>query len=115
MINIAQCRQCGDIIESRTHHEYVTCMCGAISLDGGSAYWRTLVQNSFDDVIRLVEYVKGVTDERPLGCGGCREYKGLEICAACRAWYCVFCDGPTNEVTECDHLNNLILPGDYDV
>lgn len=36
--NRAQCKLCGDIIESFHHHDYVTCKCGEISVDGGLAY-----------------------------------------------------------------------------
>ena len=38
--NKAQCLICGDIIESKTRHDYVTCSCGNISVDGGLDYCR---------------------------------------------------------------------------
>lgn len=38
--NKAQCTKCGDVIESRTVHEFVGCKCGSIFLDGGRDYWR---------------------------------------------------------------------------
>jgi hypothetical protein len=38
--NAAQCLQCFDVIESRHRHDYVTCSCGSISVDGGLAYLR---------------------------------------------------------------------------
>ena len=38
--NMARCRQCKDIIESKFRHDFVTCKCGAISVDGGSDYQR---------------------------------------------------------------------------
>lgn len=31
---------CGDIIQSMSRHDMVTCKCGKNSIDGGSAYWR---------------------------------------------------------------------------
>lgn len=34
----AKCRLCNDIIESKHRHDYVTCSCGEISVDGGSEY-----------------------------------------------------------------------------
>lgn len=40
MRNDAKCRKCGDIIESVTRHDFVTCKCGAISVDGGQDYFR---------------------------------------------------------------------------
>ena len=38
--NRCQCRQCEDIIESRHRHDFVSCKCGAIFTDGGTAYIR---------------------------------------------------------------------------
>jgi hypothetical protein len=38
IVNKAQCRACGDIIESKSVHDFVTCDCGAISVDGGVDY-----------------------------------------------------------------------------
>ena len=38
--NIAKCTKCGDIIESKYRHDFVTCGCGAISIDGGNDYWK---------------------------------------------------------------------------
>ncbi len=37
-INRAKCRKCGDIIESRYRHHFVSCTCGAICVDGGREY-----------------------------------------------------------------------------
>lgn len=36
--NAAKCLLCGDIIESRSVHDFVTCNCGNISVDGGLDY-----------------------------------------------------------------------------
>ena len=33
--NMARCKKCGDVIESRHVHDYVPCECGAIAVDGG--------------------------------------------------------------------------------
>ena len=40
IINAIQCRHCGDVIESKSTHDYVTCSCGACSVDGGNDYLR---------------------------------------------------------------------------
>ena len=40
MRNRARCRRCGDTIESKTRHDFVTCGCGAIFVDGGTDYFR---------------------------------------------------------------------------
>lgn len=40
--NSVQCKKCKDIIESLHGHDYVTCSCGACSVDGGKDYLRRL-------------------------------------------------------------------------
>ena len=36
--NSARCKKCGDEIESKHRHDFVTCRCGAVSVDGGKSY-----------------------------------------------------------------------------
>ena len=38
--NTAVCLSCGDKIFSMHRHDFVTCTCGAISVDGGQSYLR---------------------------------------------------------------------------
>lgn len=38
--NIIRCKKCGDIIESKTRHDYQECSCGAVFVDGGIDYQR---------------------------------------------------------------------------
>ena len=38
--NAAKCLKCGDTIESIHRHDYVTCSCGNVSVDGGTDYLR---------------------------------------------------------------------------
>lgn len=35
-----RCLKCNDIIESKDLHDYVSCKCGACSIDGGNQYIR---------------------------------------------------------------------------
>ncbi|HDJ5075824.1 TPA: hypothetical protein PQS58_002000 [Staphylococcus aureus] len=64
--NIAKCKICDDVIESKHTHDYVMCKCGAIFLDGGKKYqrygwWTEKVQGkSRDEIIdfSLLEYAK---------------------------------------------------------
>jgi hypothetical protein len=58
--NSATCRKCKDFIFSRHVHDFVTCKCGAISVDGGQDYLRRVgdpadfIESSFsldDDVV----------------------------------------------------------------
>lgn len=36
----ARCLDCGDVVESKHRHDFVTCSCGALFLDGGTDYVR---------------------------------------------------------------------------
>lgn len=38
--NAVSCNCCGDFIVSKHRHDFVTCSCGAVSVDGGQAYLR---------------------------------------------------------------------------
>ena len=38
--NSVQCKNCGDIIESTSRHDFRTCSCGKVSVDGGHDYLR---------------------------------------------------------------------------
>ena len=54
--NKIQCRHCGDIIESKIVHDFVTCKCGCCSVDGGKYYLKRTYRNSSEkDYIDLSE------------------------------------------------------------
>ncbi len=36
--NKIKCRYCGDVIESTYTHDFRTCKCGKVSVDGGLSY-----------------------------------------------------------------------------
>ena len=38
--NKIRCRKCNDIIESLSVHDFKSCKCGAVSVDGGHDYLR---------------------------------------------------------------------------
>lgn len=40
LVNRCKCRKCGDVIESKSVHDWVSCVCGAIFTDGGTEYVR---------------------------------------------------------------------------
>lgn len=42
MANIIKCKACGDVIESKHRHDFRTCKCGEVSVDGGNDYQRIL-------------------------------------------------------------------------
>lgn len=54
MSNQAKCNGCGDIIFSSHVHDYVTCSCGRISVDGGNDYLRRSGDLSFFEEMAVV-------------------------------------------------------------
>lgn len=56
LANRAECKDCGDIIESKYRHDFVTCSCGAISVDGGKDYLRRVGDSS--KIIEKSEFKK---------------------------------------------------------
>lgn len=57
--NKIRCKKCGDIIESRSVHDFVTCKCGAVSADGGHEYLRRC--GELEDFEDLSEYEEDLT------------------------------------------------------
>ena len=55
--NAIQCKHCGDVIESKHRHDFVSCSCGCCCVDGGLDYIRRGFLHSKDeDYIELSEY-----------------------------------------------------------
>jgi len=52
--NKAQCKLCGDVIESKHGHDFKRCKCGEISVDGGKNYIKRAAKN-LDSSIELSE------------------------------------------------------------
>ncbi len=48
MRNRAQCAKCDTIVESKHRHDFVTCSCGSIFVDGGDDYHRAGFKNLED-------------------------------------------------------------------
>lgn len=44
-LNRAKCLLCEDVITSDNRHDFATCSCGSVSVDGGSHYNRRLFRN----------------------------------------------------------------------
>ena len=57
LVNKAQCKLCGDIIESTHGHDYRGCKCGEIAVDGGKNYLRRSA-GSLDNIIEMSECVQ---------------------------------------------------------
>lgn len=54
VVNKAQCKLCGDVIESTNRHDFKWCKCGEIAVDGGKSYLKRAA-NSLDNIIELSE------------------------------------------------------------
>lgn len=56
--NMAQCLLCNEIIESKSLHDFVTCSCGNLSVDGGHDY----IERSFltENYIELSEFEESI-------------------------------------------------------
>ncbi len=50
-INAVECLKCGEVIRSKNVHNYVTCGCGSVAVDGGS--WYGKVAGNFEDWVDL--------------------------------------------------------------
>ncbi|SEP99939.1 hypothetical protein SAMN02910369_01009 [Lachnospiraceae bacterium NE2001] len=55
-VNRAQCKKCGDILESKKRIQTVKCSCGSIWIEGGNYYLKRGYKESKDDIIELSEY-----------------------------------------------------------
>ena len=51
ILNRAKCLACGDVVTSYGVHDYVTCSCGKLSVDGGSSY----LKRSYNDATLVEE------------------------------------------------------------
>lgn len=56
--NMAKCKKCGDIIESKHVHDFRWCKCETIAVDGGLEYAKRCykAQNPDDVIEELSEY-----------------------------------------------------------
>ena len=52
--NIIRCKKCGDIIESKSVHDFQVCSCGSCYVDGGHEYIR--IGGNPEDIEQLTEY-----------------------------------------------------------
>ena len=63
MVNEIRCKKCGDVIESKSVHDFKFCKCESVAVDGGHNYLRRLGEpENWDD---LSEY-EVIEDETTL-------------------------------------------------
>ena len=60
--NAIQCKNCGDVIESTSVHDFKFCKCKSCFVDGGHSYLRRGAKN-LDDIIDLSETEPDEEDE----------------------------------------------------
>lgn len=73
--NALKCLKCGDVIESKSVHDWVQCSCGACFVDGGKEYCR--IGGNMEDIEVLTEYeeVPSYTIEVKTHYGSYRNYE----------------------------------------
>lgn len=54
--NMIRCNHCGEVIESKYRHDYVTCKCRCCSVDGGHDYLRRGCKTSQADYTELSQW-----------------------------------------------------------
>ena len=61
--NKIRCKFCGEVIESTHVHDFKTCKCKRVSVDGGHDYLRRCFQEQDDfEELSEAEYTKGITN-----------------------------------------------------
>ena len=64
ILNKAQCKKCGDIIESKFINDFKRCSCGSIAVDGGQEYIKRT--GNLEDVIELSKYEQEIPEENKI-------------------------------------------------
>ncbi|MGN1038198.1 MAG: hypothetical protein ACI4P0_02240 [Mailhella sp.] len=60
--NAIQCTHCGDVIESKSRHDFVRCSCGRVFVDGGKSYRRIGFTESEQDYVDLQGLPRSMVD-----------------------------------------------------
>ena len=50
-MNRIRCNKCNDLLHSKHVHDFVTCSCGAVSVDGGDDYQKLCYKDREDIII----------------------------------------------------------------
>ena len=53
VIKAYRCKKCEDVIFSRAKHDYRSCSCGAIAVNGGIEFFRVTSRNQFPETVAL--------------------------------------------------------------
>lgn len=72
VMNAAICNKCDDFIVSKHRHDFITCGCGNVSVDGGQEYLRRsggIIRNEDGTVVRsYIDMSWGIPDELYRAC-----------------------------------------------
>ncbi len=81
--NMVRCKRCGATIESCSVHDFVTCPCGAVSVDGGREYLRRVFEDKgcFEE-LSVVEDESGLTKGVTPSVRSPRVHAPLCLCSA---------------------------------
>ena len=83
--NSAKCLVCGDVIESKHRHDFVTCSCGNLSVDGGKDYLRRCHKDDrWEDKSEMKNALKDLLDFRSVNVKSFAEKNGI---AASKMYY----------------------------
>ena len=72
-----KCLKCNDIVESKHRHDYVTCKCGEMSIDGGTSYIRLM--GDLDMMQNECEYIEVWEDGDKIRCIDDSEQNTLKL------------------------------------
>ena len=65
--NAIGCKHCGDVIESRSAHDFNSCSCGACAVDGGLEYLgrcaKTSMEEDYEDISEVVPDNEALTED----------------------------------------------------
>lgn len=76
--NRAKCLVCGDVIESKHRHDFVTCSCGNLSVDGGKDYLkRSYKDDRWEDKSEMKNALKDLLDFRSINVKSFAEKNGI--------------------------------------
>lgn len=64
IVNKIKCNSCGEIIESTHRHDYKTCKCGRVSVDGGHSY----LKRAFKEMEAEENYLSSLKERRDENC-----------------------------------------------
>jgi len=61
-VSALKCIDCGDIVYSRARHDFRSCSCGAVSVDGGFEYMK--ISGDFTKMVSLHNFLVDATQKQ---------------------------------------------------